>query len=79
MPSFEKQNLNPAIKTLKNVPDVERNQEIQKYLKKLSISETNYSPWKATKKLKRSYTKYLHIISIHYNIYQEARSKLGQK
>jgi len=57
-----KNKLNRAIKALINLLDSERNQGIQEYLSKLSAtSETNYSLWKATKKLKRPQTQYLPI------------------
>jgi len=49
-----KTKLNKAIKALKNLLETERNQGIQRYLSELSPSaETNYSLWKATKRLKR--------------------------
>jgi len=52
MPNYENK-LNRALKALTNLLGSERNQ-IQEYLSKLSAaSETNYSLWKATKKLKR--------------------------
>jgi len=42
-----KNKLNRAIKTLKNLLDMERNQGIQEYLSKLSATpEINYSLWK---------------------------------
>jgi len=42
-----KNKLNRAIKTLKNLLDMERNQGIQEYLSKLSAtSEINYCLWK---------------------------------
>jgi hypothetical protein len=57
-----KNKLNQAIKALINLLDSERNQGIQEYLSKLSAtSETNYSLWKATKKLKRPQAQYLSI------------------
>jgi len=49
-----KTKLNKLIKALKNLLERERNQGIQRYLSELSPSaETNYSLWKATKRLKR--------------------------
>jgi len=50
--SVLKNKLNRVIKTLKNL--LKKNQGIQEYLSKLSVTpETNYSLWKATKRLKR--------------------------
>jgi len=50
-----KNKLNRAIKTFKNL--LKKNQEIQEYLSKLSATlETNYSLWKARKRLKRPQT-----------------------
>jgi len=49
-----KTKLNKTIKALKNLLETERNQGIQRYLSELNPSaETNYSLWKATKRLKR--------------------------
>jgi len=51
-----KSKLNRAVKIFKYLLDLERNQ-IQKYLNRLSItSETNYSLWKTTKRLKQLQT-----------------------
>jgi len=50
-----KNELNRAIKAFKYLLVMKRHQEIQEYLSKLSaIPETNYSLWKATKRLKRT-------------------------
>jgi len=49
-----KNKLNQVIKTfgnIKNLLDIKRNQGIEEYLS--ATPETNYSLWKATKKLKR--------------------------
>jgi len=49
-----KNKLNRAIKTLEILLDMEKNQEIQKYLSKLNATpETNYSLWKAIKRSDR--------------------------
>jgi len=51
---IQKTKLNKTIKALKNQLETERNQGIQRYLSELSPSaETNYSLWKANKRLKR--------------------------
>lgn len=52
--SVLKTKFNKAIKTLKNALNVERNERISNYLNELSPTEaSDYSLWKATKKLKR--------------------------
>jgi len=52
-----KTKLNRAIKALKK--ETAKNQGIQRYLSELSPSaETNYSLWKATKRLKRPQTQF---------------------
>jgi len=53
-----KTKLNRAIKAFKNLLYLKRNQGIQKYLIKLSVTSETNSLWKATKRLKRPRIQY---------------------